>query len=290
MTKNKTSFFKKLKHKYRLVVFNENTYQEVWWIKLSRLKLINAFILLFILFATITALAIAYTPLKEYIPGYPSGEIKNNIILNAIKVDSLEQALKIKEQYFNNLKKIIYGKELNNYVNYNKDTISDSIYNIDLNHKLSKNDSLLRVQIESKDSYNISSYETITISDNLSDIHFFPPLKGIITNKFDKKNHHYGVDIVSSANEPIATTLDGMVIFAGWTLQTGYVIQIQHKNNLISIYKHLDHLIVEEGDEVKTADPIAFVGNTGEETTGPHLHFELWYNGKPLNPENYINF
>ena len=290
MAKNKTSFFSKLKHKYRLVVFNENSYQEVWWIKLSRLKLINIFILLFIFFATIIILAIAYTPLKEYIPGYPSGEIKKDIILNAIKVDSLEQALKIKEQYFNNLKNIISGEELNNYVDYNKDTISDSIYNVDLNHKLSKDDSLLRVKIESEDTYNISSYEIAENSNSLSDIHFFPPLKGIITNKFDKKNHHYGVDIVSSANEPIAATLKGRVIFAGWTLQTGYVIQIQHENNLISIYKHLDHLIVEEGDKVNTADPIAFVGNTGEETTGPHLHFELWHNGKALNPEDYINF
>ncbi len=290
MAKNKTSFLKKLKHKYRLVVFNEDSYKEVWWIKLSRLKLINIFTIFTIVLVTIIILSIAYTPLKEYIPGYPSGEIKKDIILNAIKVDSLEQALKIKDQYFNNLKKIIKGEKLNNYVDYNKNTHTDSIYKVDLNHKLTVDDSLLRIKIEREETYNVSPYEITKTSNNLSDIHFFPPLKGIITNKFDKKNHHYGVDIVSQANEPITAVLKGRVIFTGWTLKTGYVIQIQHDNNLVSIYKHLDNLIVEEGDKVNTADPIAFIGNTGEETTGPHLHFELWHNGNALNPEDYINF
>lgn len=290
MKGEKNSFFKKLKNKYRLIVFNETSFKEVWGIKLSRLKLISISVLTFIFISFLIIITIAYTPLKEYIPGYPSGEIKTNIILNALKVDSLEEELRLKDQYFQNIKSIISGSEINNFIDNKSDTIKDSIYKVNLNHKIIEDDSLLRAKIENEDKYNVSLNLQYQKTDDLSDIHFFPPLKGIVTNKFNKKDKHFGVDIVSSANEPISATLKGRVIFASWTLETGNVIQIQHENNIISIYKHLDHLIVEEGDEVNKADPIAFVGNTGEITTGPHLHFELWYNGKSLNPEDYINF
>lgn len=290
MKGEKNSFFKKLKNKYRLIVFNETSFKEVWGIKLSRLKLISISVLTFIFISFLIIITIAYTPLKEYIPGYPSGEIKTNIILNALKVDSLEEELRLKDQYFQNIKSIISGSEINNFIDNKSDNIKDSIYKVNLNHKIIEDDSLLRAKIENEDKYNVSLNLQYQKTDDLSDIHFFPPLKGIVTNKFNKKDKHFGVDIVSSANEPISATLKGRVIFASWTLETGNVIQIQHENNIISIYKHLDHLIVEEGDEVNKADPIAFVGNTGEITTGPHLHFELWYNGKSLNPEDYINF
>ena len=290
MKGEKNSFLKKLKNKYRLIVFNETSFKEVWGIKLSRLKLISISVLTFIFISFLIIITIAYTPLKEYIPGYPSGEIKTNIILNALKVDSLEEELRLKDQYFQNIKSIISGSEINNFIDNKSDNIKDSIYKVKLNHKIIEDDSLLRAKIENEDKYNVSLNLQYQKTDDLSDIHFFPPLKGIVTNKFNKKDKHFGVDIVSSANEPISATLKGRVIFASWTLETGNVIQIQHENNIISIYKHLDHLIVEEGDEVNKADPIAFVGNTGEITTGPHLHFELWYNGKSLNPEDYINF
>lgn len=290
MKGEKNSFLKKLKNKYRLIVFNETSFKEVWGIKLSRLKLISISVLTFIFISFLIIITIAYTPLKEYIPGYPSGEIKTNIILNALKVDSLEEELRLKDQYFQNIKSIISGSEINNFIDNKSDNIKDSIYKVNLNHKIIEDDSLLRAKIENEDKYNVSLNLQYQKTDDLSDIHFFPPLKGIVTNKFNKKDKHFGVDIVSSANEPISATLKGRVIFASWTLETGNVIQIQHENNIISIYKHLDHLIVEEGDEVNKADPIAFVGNTGEITTGPHLHFELWYNGKSLNPEDYINF
>ena len=125
---------------------------------------------------------------------------------------------------------------------------------------------------------------------SIANIHFFTPLRGLITNKFNTKTEHLAVDIVGSLNSRISSVLEGTVIFAGWTMDTGYSIYIQHENNIISAYKHNAELLKEVGDKVKAGDAIAIMGNSGELTTGPHLHFELWHNGTALDPETYIDF
>ena len=124
----------------------------------------------------------------------------------------------------------------------------------------------------------------------VSSIHFFTPMKGMISNSYDGLSGHYGVDVVGPKNERISAVLDGTVIFAEWTLNTGYVVQIQHGKDLVSIYKHNQELLKKPGEFVKAGEAIAILGNSGELTSGPHLHFELWHNGKALNPENYIKF
>jgi murein DD-endopeptidase MepM/ murein hydrolase activator NlpD len=151
-------------------------------------------------------------------------------------------------------------------------------------------DSLLRVQIEAEGLYNLSVVDTKNDKDNLTRLHFFPPLKGVVTNPFNAKSGHLGIDVVAPPNEVIVAIADGTVTLSSWTLETGYVIQIQHQNNLISAYKHNSKLLKQSGAQVKAGEAIAIIGNSGELTTGPHLHFEMWHNGTPINPEQYIVF
>ena len=151
---------------------------------------------------------------------------------------------------------------------------------------------MLEDQIEQEEKYNvnISTPQVFEPKVEINKLHFYCPLRGAVTNRFDASGNHYGVDIVSNLNEPILSILDGTVVFSGWTLEAGYIIGIQHRNNLISIYKHNSQLLKEMGNRVRAGEAIAIIGNTGEYTTGPHLHFELWHNGKPLNPNDYIVF
>lgn len=285
--KKKSGFFKRLRHKYRLIIYNDNTFEEVFWIRLTRL---NVFIvLMFGAFLLIlgTTILIAYTPLREYIPGYPSGETVQLIKMNSIKVDSLENEIIIRDAYFNNLKSIISGNEPRAI---NRKTIIDSLKNYkNINLKPSYKDSVFRSQVEAEDQYNISSQENKN-DDAFKLLHFYFPVKGMITEKFDIKNKHYGIDIVTKPDEVVLATLNGTITFSGWTLETGYMIEIQHPNELISAYKHLSHVFKTAGSKVKAGEVIGIVGNTGEFTNGPHLHFELWYKGNPLNPEDFIVF
>jgi murein DD-endopeptidase MepM/ murein hydrolase activator NlpD len=144
--------------------------------------------------------------------------------------------------------------------------------------------------VEPADKFGLATIEKKKINTALSSTLFFPPVKGLVTNTFNSKSEHYGTDIVASANEVVKATLGGTVTMAGWTLETGYVIELQHENNIISLYKHNAELLKHIGDRVKAGEPIAIIGNSGELTTGPHLHFELWYNGTSLDPQQYITF
>jgi len=170
-------------------------------------------------------------------------------------------------------------KPTENMTNYDTITISKS-----------KEDSALRTEIESQNQYNIGLYNEDKPQNSIKNFYFFTPLKGTISNNYSLKEQHYGIDIVASPNDAIKATLDGIVILAAWTLETGYVIAIQHQSNLISVYKHNSVLLKKEGMFVKAGEPIAYVGNSGELTSGPHLHFELWYNGNPVDPKEYISF
>ena len=234
---------------------------------------------------------IAYTPLKEYIPGYPNVQQKDDLYhLNKI-ADSLMANAQQNNLYIRNIKRIIENKDmaetppepvgqLNNY-----DTITD---------RKSPQDSALRVSFENQTKFNLFPRNEVELEATgkaqIYNQSFFKPLNGIITAKFAPLEKHYGIDIVAPHNDAVKSVLDGTVIMSAWTLETGYVIVIQHAGNLISVYKHNAVLLKHEGDFVKAGEPIAIAGNSGEISTGPHLHFELWYNGNPVNPTNYINF
>lgn len=286
--KKKRKFINKLTHKYRLIFLNDSTFQEVGYIRLSRLNIISITGTLLIFLITLTYIVIAYTPLREIIPGYPDAEMRSNIINNRIQLDSLEMELRFRDQYFENLSIIISGNEPNNFLDFSSDTSKKDYKNIQFTR--SSADSALRQEIELIPGLHDQPGEPKQVSTSLEKIHFFPPARGIVTNSFNPLNNHFGTDIVAAPNEVVKATLDGTVLMASWTLETGYVMQIQHDNNIVSFYKHNAELLKKVGARVKAGDAIAIIGNSGELTTGPHLHFELWHNGIAINPEDYIIF
>lgn len=286
MGNKKKSFLEKFKHKYRLSIYRDETYEEVLNLKLSKLNVFTLVGIITIVFLTIVISIIAYTPVREFIPGYPDENTVANIRKNEFLLDSLEIELSKRDRYFDNLKKILSGEDPDNYDNYADTTVRYE--NIEFSK--SAEDSLLRQMIEREEQFDLSYSSAKRSQSSISSIHFFPPLKGLVTNSFSTTNNHYGIDIVAAPNEVVKAVLDGTVIMSSWTLETGWVIQIQHENNLLSIYKHNAELLKRQGDFVKAGDPIAIIGNSGELTTGPHLHFELWHNMAPINPLDYMVF
>ncbi|NPA35242.1 MAG: M23 family metallopeptidase [Chlorobi bacterium] len=285
------SFYEKLRYHYRLSIFNEQTYEEVLGMRLSRLKVFTVVGVTSMLLIVLVILLIAFTGLREYIPGYPSGEERRMIVRNAQLVDSLVEEIQRRDRFFNDIKSIVNGEIPKGA---SPDDVMKDEKDVKAKHKIhfkkSVEDSLFRLQVEEQEKFNLSSQKPALNKPGLEQTSFFPPLKGVIVNRFGGAQGHYGVDIVAGPEARVSAVLDGTVFFAGWTVETGYVIGIQHSNNLVSFYKHNSLLLKKPGDRVKAGEAIAIVGNSGEFTTGPHLHFELWYNGAPLNPEEYMDF
>lgn len=274
---------KKIKDHYRLVIYNDTSFQSVWSIKLSGVKFFSLVGIVSFVLITLGIFIISATGLKEYIPGYPKAAYRQMLVKNTLKIDSLEQELAKRDAFFKGIKSIISGEIPK------EDSVADTVIKAhQVVFKTYNHDSVFQDKIMAEQlSLSTHSKET---SKGLGQIHFFVPLKGTITNTFNTLTEHYGVDLVSEPNARISAILDGTVIFSGWTIETGYVIYIQHQLDLISSYKHNSQLLKNVGDIVKAGEAIAIIGNTGEYSTGPHLHFELWQKGKPLNPEEYIDF
>lgn len=276
---------KKLFTKNRLVILNEDTFEEIFSL---RLTLMNVFVVatvgaLLIIF--ITTYIIAFTPLREFIPGYASSKLKKDATELALKSDSLNNAFKKNDAYINSIKRILTGDL--DYAKFNKDSIiATATKAVSENEfKPSKADLKLRDEVEREDKYNLFEKAKPKVSTVL-----FPPVKGIITEKFNPKDKHYAVDIALAKNTPIKSILSGKVIFADWTPNTGNVVIIRHNSGFISVYKHVASLNVSQGDAVKIGEVIALAGSTGQESTGVHLHFELWKDGYPIDPSIFIEF
>ncbi|HBG88315.1 MAG TPA: peptidase M23 [Marinilabiliaceae bacterium] len=289
--KNK-SFLKKLSSKYRFAIFNEQTYEELFVVRLSRLNVFTIVGSFGIVLIILVSILISFTGLREYIPGYPDSQQRLLIVRNAQRVDSLLVEIEKRDKFINNFQNIIKGEvpEPGEDVDRNVQTALNEASDMDLSFSRSAEDSLLRMQVEREERFNLSVRETPSRAIALESAFFVSPIKGMVVNTFGETSGHYGVDIVAAPGSRVASVMDGMVVFSGWTVETGYVIQIQHQNNLISIYKHNEIILKEVGQVVKAGEAIARVGNSGELTSGPHLHFELWYNGLPLNPVDYISF
>jgi len=287
MTEKKKAkkFAKKLLHKYRLVILNEDTFEERFAIKLTRLNVFVIVALSSILLISGTIFLIAFTSLREYIPGYSSTALKQRATELNYKADSLQQVMNMNQQYYESIKKVLTGDV--KMVEFNKDSIIEAANNDIQASDLvpTKEDSLLRNLVDKEDKYNI--FESSISSSNLV---LFPPVNGTISEGYNVQEKHYAVDIVVPKDTPVKATADGTIIFAEWTAETGYVTIIEHSNELISVYKHNASLTKQQGDLVKAGEVIAMAGNTGEFTTGPHLHFELWNRGYPVNPANFIDF
>ncbi|MBJ7879668.1 M23 family metallopeptidase [Gelidibacter salicanalis] len=283
--KKEKKFARKLLHKYRLVVLNEDTFEERFAIKLTRLNVFVIVSLSTILLVAATTFLIAFTPLREFIPGYSSAKLKKQATELSFKTDSLQQIIDVNDKYFNSIKRVLTGDVKT--VDFNKDSIlnaaNEEIAQISV--KPTKQDSLLRDKVDKEDKYNL--FESAISASNFV---LFPPVNGTISEGYNVKEKHYAVDIIVAKNTPVKATADGTVIFAEWTTETGYVVIIEHSYELISVYKHNASITQEQGDIVKAGEVIAMAGNSGEYTTGPHLHFELWSKGYPINPTNFIDF
>ena len=276
----------KLTHKYRMVLLNEDTFEEVGNLRLTRLNLIAIVGIVLILLVFITYVLIAFTNIRELIPGYPDAAMRQQIRINAMKLDSLEYEQSVRDQYFDNLNRIISGDMPEMYMNDSTGIIGNG----EINFGRSSNDSLLRQQVEAEEQFRLSVLNDNQENKKFYDLHFFTPVEGIITGSFSPADGHFGVDLVAEPDAVVKATLDGTVTMSTWTLETGYVIQIQHDYEIISVYKHNASLFKTAGEKVAAGDAIAIVGNSGELTTGPHLHFELWHDRVPLDPADYIVF
>lgn len=291
MEKEKNKITDRLRKKYRIVVYNNDTYEEKIHFKLTLMNIINIVIFSSVLLIVLVTYLIAFTPLREYIPGYTDVSLNRRVYEMEQRADSLELVFKQKDLYINNLKKIIIGDDFDTDSINSLLTKSSSTNFNNISDKRSKNDSLFRIEYENETRNNLFKREII---DNKSSdymmLSFFTPMTGIVTNHFNREEKHYGIDIVADNNSVIKAAADGSVIYSDWTADNGYTIGIQHNGNLVSIYKHNAVLLKTVGDYVNAGDAIAIYGNSGSLSTGPHLHFELWYNGTPLNPEDYISF
>ncbi len=285
--KNNNSFFSKLKHKYRLILMNDSSLEEQISFRFSALDVITVLTIGCVLLFVFFLLLVGYTPLNEFVPGKASSSLHKELIAITLKTDSLEKKLLVNELYLKNITAIVNGEDPINISTENTLVLSAS--ETELSFKKSKEDSLLRLAVEAEDKISISPTDK---KDNLDmeSMLFFSPIKGVVTNGFDRKKNHFGTDIVAKQDEPIKCVFDGVVVISHWTSETGNVIGVQHANGMFSLYKHNSILFKRAGEYVKSGEVIAIIGNSGELSSGPHLHFELWHKGTPVNPENYISF
>jgi murein DD-endopeptidase MepM/ murein hydrolase activator NlpD len=282
-SRKKNRLKEKLTFKYRFVVLNEDTFEERFSFKLNRL---NAFVfggLFSILLIVLTILFIALTPLKEYIQGYSSTDLKKQATNLVYKVDSLNKALFVNDLYIENIQQVLKGEIKR--VTFNKDSVLQQLQIEKINFAPSAVDSAFRIEVEQEDRFSV--FEQATKN---TDIVFTSPIKGEITQGYDAKEKHFAIDIAVEKDSPVKAVADGTVIFKGFTADTGYVIVMEHSQGFISIYKHNASIYKDQGELVKSGEVIASAGSTGTFSTGPHLHFELWNEGYPVNPSNYINF
>jgi murein DD-endopeptidase MepM/ murein hydrolase activator NlpD len=279
----------RLRVKYRLVIMNEETFKERASLLLTPMNVIVLGGSVAIFLVVLVTYIIAFTTLREYIPGYADTDLRLQVYENTVRTDSLERELAMKDLYLQNINMIIAG-ETPDQETREPDTTKDYTA---IEFNTSQQDSALRAMVEQEERFNIQNLQLgvkASVESNIRNLFFFAPIKGEITSGFDTKEKHYAVDVVAREDEPIKATLDGTVILSTWTYDAGHVIGIQHSSNLTSFYKHCSVLLKKAGESIKAGEVIAVVGNSGELTTGPHLHFELWFNGRPVNPQDYIVF
>ena len=279
--KNKiVNFFNKT---FRLVVINDETLEEEGFLKLSRSNIIILASVLLVSAFVISFCIIVYSPLNKHLPGKSSELVQKELVTLALKSDSLASALSISSLYLSNIESIIKGDSIN--FEYLDDSLN-KIDNSEINFFKSKEDSLLRIRVEREDQSSIN----LNSQRKSKQFLFFPPIEGFISDSFNLKTNHYGIDLVAKTGTKINSIGEGTVVVSDWNPQTGYVLGIQHSENFISFYKHCSVLLKNVGDIITTGENIAIIGNSGELSSGPHLHFELWKSGVPLDPSLYISF
>ena len=279
----KKSFISKLLTKYRLVLLNDSTYEEKSSFKISRLNVFSILFALMFIIVLITSGILFFTPIREYIPGYSSTTLQKQANLLSYKTDSLRQIVFLNDQYINSLKKVLTG-DLET-IEYKADSvISKDILDLQIIER-SKEDSILRQLVDNEDKYNLEN-----INKNKDFYLLSAPISGAVSQNYSIADDHLAIDISVDIGTPVRAVSNGRVILSEWTTQTGYVLIIDHGNDLISVYKHNSKLLKSQGEIVKQDEIIALSGNSGVLTSGPHLHFELWSEGFSIDPNTLINF
>ena len=282
--KKKHTLLDKLSERFHILIVNEKTLERKKLLSSSSLNLAVSSFIAFLFVLSASFLLIYFTPLKEYFRGYTSLELRQNAVENSMKLDSLESLYITQSNYINSLKDLLSGNISFEELDENLSSNENGFNELEI-VATNQEDSLLRALVEEEDKYNAFDIQGERFTTVL-----FPPVKGGLSSAFDLNSKHYGVDIVMPENSPVHSISEGIVVFSEWTSATGFVIIIEHLNGLTSIYKHNSSIVKSQGDRVGTGEIIAFTGNTGELTTGPHLHFELWYQGEPVDPQSYIEF
>ncbi len=273
-------------NKFRLAVIEDQTHKHLFNIHFTRTSFLVALISIMVVFTAAVYSIIAFTPVRTFIPGYPDAHSKRAAIQNAMRIDSLENIIYRWELYSENLRRVVEGEEplkIDSMINFGSrsETTKEEL------DELARKDSLLREHVREEEQFGISDRDRRNLP--IEGLHFFTPLKGVISQGYDAAVHPY-IDITAPAGSVVKAVLDGTVIASGWSDDSGHIIQIQHDGDIISIYKHNEKLLKNTGDKVKAGTPIALIGNTGSLTTGDHLHFELWYKGENVDPTRYISF
>ncbi len=271
---------------FRLTLVDDRTHKHLWSAHFTKVGFIVAIISALVMLSAAVFCVVAYTPVRTFIPGYPDAHSKRTAIQNAIRIDSLENVIYRWELYSENLRRVVEGQEplkIDSLINAAQASRTATADAADL---LSK-DSLLREVVREEEEFGISARNKRDLP--IEGLHFFTPLKGVISQGYDANIHPY-IDITAPAGSVVKATLDGTVIFSGWSDEAGNTIQIQHESDIVSIYKHNEKLLKKVGEKVTAGSPIALVGNTGDISTGTHLHFELWHKGETVDPTLYIKF
>ena len=273
--KRSKAFWNNFKFKYKLTIINENTLEEIVGLRVSKLNGLSVLLSVLAVLFLIAACIIAFTPLRNYLPGYMNSEVRSQIVDNALRVDSLQELLDRQNLYIMNIQDSV--QTLDSLTVAREDTLMER----------TRREEEFRRQYEENEKYNLT---TIVSQPDVNGLILYRPTRGMVSDHFNADKKHFGTDIAANPNESVLATMDGTVFLSTYTAETGYLIGVQHNQDFVSIYKHCGSLLKKEGDRVKGGEAIALVGNSGTLSTGPHLHFELWYKGHPVNPEKYIVF
>tara|TARA_A100000164_G_scaffold24254_1_gene19076 strand:+ start:3152 stop:4018 length:867 start_codon:yes stop_codon:yes gene_type:complete len=283
--KQNKGFFKRLLSDYKVVVSSDDTFEEKFSFKASKINTIIVMVIYSIILILFTISIVFFTQLKELVPGYSSADLLNRAIYLTKKTDSLERQISLNNKFYKSIEDVLSGN-IDEFISRDELSIDSNLINSDI-FTISPNlqDSILRKYVENEDKFNLTNNELI-IENKM----FFSPIKGEITQSFNFNENHFAIDIAADIGTPVKSVLDGKIIFSEWSLETGYVVVIDHGENIISVYKHNSKTLKEQNDFVQAGEVIAYSGNQGNLSSGPHLHFELWKNGNPIDPKPLLNF
>ena len=283
--KQNKSFLKRIFNDYKVVISSEDTFEEKFSFKANKINALIIMLVYSIILISFTISIVFFTQLREMVPGYSSTDLLNRATYLTKKIDSLEQQIALNNKFYKSIEDVLSGN-IDEFVPRDELSVDSSLTNSDfVTVSPNSQDSILRKYVENEDKFNLTNNELI-IENKM----FFSPIKGEITQSFNFNENHFAIDIAADIGTPVKSVLDGKIIFSEWSLETGYVVVIDHGENIISVYKHNSKILKEQNDFVQAGEVIAYSGNQGNLSTGPHLHFELWKNGTPIDPEPLLNF